>query len=205
MSNRVPLAVLVSGGGTNLQSIIEATRDPKYSADVAVVISDRPGVKALDRAREAGLPTVVVDWSDYDDRGAFTNEVCDAAEDHGAEGLVLAGFMRILAPAAIDRFPGRIVNIHPALLPAFPGAHAVDDALAYGVTITGVTIHFVDEQVDHGPIIYQEALAVMPGEEREALQARIQAVEHRMFPVAIDALARGRLHIEGRMVRWEQA
>ncbi len=205
MSNRVPLAVLVSGGGTNLQSIIEATRDPEYSADVAVVISDRPGVKALDRAREAGLSTVVVDWSDYDDRGAFTKEVCDAAEDHGAEALVLAGFMRILAPAAIDRFPDRVVNIHPALLPAFPGAHAVDEALAYGVTITGVTIHFVDEQVDHGPIIYQEAVAVIRGEEREALQARIQAVEHRMFPVAIDAMARGRLHIEGRTVRWEQA
>ncbi len=146
----MPIAVLVSGSGTNLEALLVAEADAAY--EVAVVISDRPGVKAIDRAEAAGVPAVVVDWSEFPDRGSFTVAVCDAAEEYGAEALVLAGFMRVLASAAIQRFPQRILNIHPSLLPSFPGSRAVEEALAHGVKVTGVTVHFVDEQVDHGPI-----------------------------------------------------
>jgi phosphoribosylglycinamide formyltransferase-1 len=197
---RTPVAVLVSGSGSNLQSLIDAARDPEYAAEIVVVISDRPGVRALERASAAGIPTVVVGWSDHVSREAFTAAVCDAAADHRATALVLAGFMRILAPLAIDRFPHRILNTHPALLPAFPGAHAIPQALAHGVKLTGVTIHFVDEEVDHGPIILQEAVPVLPADTEASLQERIQAVEHRVYPEVVDAFAAGRLHVEGRHV-----
>jgi phosphoribosylglycinamide formyltransferase-1 len=200
-----PIAVLVSGSGTNLQALIDASRAPGYSARITVVISDRPGIRALDRAGDAGIPTEVVSWQQGKDREAFTGDLCDAAQRHGAAAMVLAGFMRILAPNAMERFPGAIINTHPALLPSFPGAHAVPQALAHGVKLTGVTIHFVDEEVDHGPIIYQEAVPVMPGDTEDDLQARIQAVEHRAYPVVVDAFGRGRLTIKGRTVNWEEA
>ena len=171
-------------------------------AVLAVVISDRPGVGALTRAAAAGIPSKVVAWADHPDRAAFTAAICDAAARHGAAGLVLAGFMRILAPVAMDRFPNAILNVHPALLPAFPGAHAVHEALAYGVTVTGATVHFVDEEVDHGPIISQEAVPVLPGDDEGSLHARIQAVEHRIYPEAVKAFANGRLRVVGRRVVW---
>lgn len=198
--SRYPLAVLVSGGGTNLQAILDAAARPGYAARVAVVISDRKGIQALQRAGAAGVPTEVVEWAAASDRAAFTADVCDTAERYGARALVLAGFMRILSPVAIERFPHRILNTHPALLPAFPGAHAVPQALAYGVKLSGVTIHFVDEEVDHGPIVHQEAVPVEPGDDEASLQARIQAVEHRIYPDVIDAFARGELEVEGRVV-----
>jgi phosphoribosylglycinamide formyltransferase-1 len=170
-----------------------------------VVISDRPGVRALERAADAGIPAEVVSWKGAADRELFTSDLCDAAAHHGARAMVLAGFMRILAPNAMKRFPGGIINIHPALLPAFPGAHAVPQALAHGVKLTGVTIHFVDEEVDHGPIIYQEAVPLVPGDTEDHLQARIQAVEHRAYPMVVDAFCRDRLSIEGRIVDWKEA
>jgi phosphoribosylglycinamide formyltransferase 1 len=200
--SRYPIAVLVSGSGSNLQAILDAAGRPGYAANVVVVISDRPDVKALDRAEAAGVPSVVVDWDDFGSRDQFSLAVCDVASREGAEALVLAGFMRVLAPVAIDRFPGRIVNIHPALLPSFPGAHAVRETLEYGVTVTGVTVHFVDEQVDHGPIIHQETVRILPDDDEASLHARIQEVEHRLYPEVIDALARGGLTIDGRRVRW---
>jgi len=200
-----PIAVLVSGGGTNLQALIDASAGSDHAARVVVVISDRPGVRALERAAAAGIPTEVVSWKGASDREAFTGDLCDAAERHGAHAMVLAGFMRILAPNAMKRFPDAIINTHPALLPAFPGAHAVPQALAHGVKLSGVTIHFVDEEVDHGPIIYQEAVAVMPDDTEDQLQARIQAVEHRAYPMVIDAFCRNRLAIEGRTVDWKEA
>ena len=202
--SRYPVAVLVSGSGSNLQAIIDAASDPGYSARICVVISDRPGVYALERAEAAGIPAVVVAWRDFDDRASFTEAVCDAAEAHRARGMVLAGFMRILAPGAIARFPNRILNTHPALLPAFPGAHAVPEAIAHGVKLTGVTIHFVDEEVDHGPIITQIAVPVEPGDTEASLQARIQAEEHRVYPTVIDAFAAGRLEVVGRAVTWKE-
>ena len=203
MSQRFPIAVLVSGRGTNLQAILDAAGLPGYAAEIAAVISDRPGVQALDRAAAAGVPTEVVAWSDFPDRDSFTTAICDAAERHGANALILAGFMRILAPVAIARFPHRIINTHPALLPAFPGAHAVTEALRHGVKLSGVTIHFVDEQVDHGPIIYQEAVPVHADDTDDTLQARIQAVEHLRYPEIVDAFAAGRLSVTGRVVAWD--
>ncbi len=191
--SRYPIAVLVSGSGSNLQAIIDAAGQPDYSCKVVVVISDRPDVKALDRAMTAGIPTEVVPWSGFGSREDFTDAVCDLAERHGAEALILAGFMRILAPSAIERFPNRILNIHPSLLPSFPGANAVRDTLGHGAKVTGVTIHFVDEEVDHGPIIRQEAVPVLPDDDEATLHARIQEVEHRIYPEVIDALGRGAL------------
>lgn len=200
-----PIAVLVSGSGTNLQALIDASSAPDHSARIVVVISDRPGVRALERAAGAGIPTEIVSWKRAADRESFTSDLCDAAERHGARALVLAGFMRILAPNAMKRYPSGIINTHPALLPAFPGAHAVPQALAHGVKLTGVTIHFVDEEVDHGPIIYQEAVPVEPGDTEDQLQARIQAVEHRAYPMVVDAFCGDRLSIKGRTVDWKGA
>jgi phosphoribosylglycinamide formyltransferase-1 len=201
-NSRYPIAVLVSGSGSNLQAIIDAAERPGYATEIVTVISDRADVKALDRATTAGIPTTVVPWSDFDSRDEFTAAVCDTAARRGADALILAGFMRVLAPVAIERFPNRIVNIHPALLPAFPGAHAVRETLAHGVTVTGVTVHFVDEKVDHGPIIYQEAVPVLSDDDEATLHARIQEVEHRVYPEVIDAFGRGDLTVEGRCVIW---
>jgi phosphoribosylglycinamide formyltransferase-1 len=200
------IAVLVSGTGSNLQAILDtAAADPDYGAEVVVVIADRAEAGGLARAERAGIPTEVVAWSSFDGREPFTSAVCDAAERHGAEALVLAGFMRILAPVAIDRFPDRIVNVHPALLPAFPGAHAVPQALAHGVKVTGVTVHFLDEEVDHGPIILQRPVPVEPGDDEASLHARIRGEEHRWYPVVVGALASGRLRVEGRIVHWSES
>ncbi len=203
MPDRLPIAVLASGGGTNLQAILDASKAPGYHAVVAVVIADRAGVHALERAEAAGVPAVVIPWDGFGDRHLFTTAVCDEAGRHGAAALVLAGFMRILAPVAVARFPHRILNTHPALLPAFPGAHAVAQALAHGVKLSGVTIHFVDEEVDHGPIIVQESVPVLPGDTEDDLRRRIQEVEHRLYPDVVDAFAAGRLRVTGRLVTWD--
>ena len=168
--------------------------------EIAVVISDRPGARALDRARTADIPTVVVEWSG--DRRSFTHEVCEAAAGVGAEALVLAGFMRILGPRALTRFPQRILNIHPSLLPAFPGSTPVADTLKHGVRVTGVTVHFIDERVDHGPIVSQEAVIVEPDDTEFTLHQRLHEVEHRLYPAAVSALAKGRLVVDGRRVVW---
>jgi phosphoribosylglycinamide formyltransferase-1 len=202
--SRYPIAVLVSGSGSNLQAILDAAHHRDYAANPVVVISDRPGVRGLERAAIAGVPTEVVDWADFDDRVMFSEAVIDAAERHGARVLVLAGFMRVLSRSAVDRYRDRIINIHPALLPSFPGAHAIRDALAYGVTVTGVTVHFVDEEVDHGPIIAQEAVGVRPDDNEALLHARIQEAEHRMLPAIIDSLARGHYRVRGRHVIEEE-
>ena len=200
---RYPIAVLVSGSGSNLQAIIDAAEKPGYAAEIVVVISDRPDVKALDRASTVGIATEVVAWSDYESRDQFSLAICDIADRHKAQALILAGFMRVLAPVAIDRFPYRIINIHPALLPSFPGTNAVRESLSRGVAITGVTVHFVDEQVDHGPIIYQEPVPVLADDDEGTLHARIREVEHRVYPRVVDALSCGELVIEGRRVVWE--
>ena len=202
MFEPLPIAVLISGGGTNLQALIDAERSSSTGYRIAVVISDRPLAGGLDRAIAASIATDVVDWEDFTSRESFTDAICDSAEEHGACGLVLAGFMRILAPRAMERFPDAIINIHPALLPSFPGARAVPLALEHGVTLTGVTVHFVDEKVDHGPIIAQEAVPVLPGDDEEGLHARIRAVEHRLYPRIVDAFGRGELRVEGRHVRF---
>ncbi len=198
------IAVLISGSGSNLQALIDASDRDELGCAISVVISDRPDVFGLERAAQAGISTEVVDWSDHDSRASFTSSVCDVAERYDVRGLVLAGFMRILSPGAMVRFPNAIINVHPALLPAFPGARAVDLALEYGATLTGVTVHFVDEEVDHGPIIAQESLPVYVGDDAVSLHARIQKVEHRLLPEVVAAFGRGDLTVEGRRVRWRQ-
>lgn len=167
------------------------------------VVSDRSDSKALERARTAAISTSVCPWSG--DRDRFTTAVCEAVDEAGAEAMVLAGFMRILGPEAIRRFPGRILNIHPSLLPAFPGAHAVANALAYGVKVTGVTVHFVDEEVDHGPIIAQMPVEVRVDDDEASLHGRIQVEEHRLYPQVVDGFARGEIEVEGRYVDWRSS
>ena len=191
--------MLVSGSGTNLQALIDhAGEGSGYT--IAIVISDRPAIRALDRARSAEIPTAVVEWSG--DRRAFTGEVCDAAAESGAEALVLAGFMRILGPEALTRFPNRILNVHPSLLPAFSGRTPVADTLGHGVQVTGVTVHFIDERVDHGPIVAQESVMVQPDDTEFTLHQRLHELEHRLYPAAVAALAQGRLRVDGRRVIW---
>lgn len=159
--------------------------------EVAVVISDRAEAAGLEKAEQRGIATEVVAWKDHADRKGFTSAICDAIVTHRCETVVLAGFMRILSPEAVARFPNRILNIHPSLLPSFPGGHAIPDALAFGVKQTGVTIHLVDELVDHGPILTQEAVPVLDGDDEAGLHARIQQVEHRLYPETVERFVRG--------------
>lgn len=204
MTHAPRIAVLVSGRGSNLQALLDAEARGELGCSIAVVISDVPDAGGLDRAKDAGTPSRVVRWSDHANRDSFTTAICDVADEFSVDGLVLAGFMRILAPEAIDRFPNRIINIHPSLLPSFPGAHAVPQALAYGVALTGVTVHFVDREVDHGPIIAQESVTVEAGDDEATLHRRIQEVEHRLLPEVVAAFAAGELDVDGRNVVWKR-
>ncbi len=185
--------MLASGSGTNLQALID---NDGVRHHIALVLADRDGAGALARAEAAGIPAAVVRYSDFPDRSAFSGAVADRIESSGAKGVVLAGFMRILSPDFIDRFPGRILNIHPSLLPDFPGARAVEAAVAAGAEVTGVTVHFVDEQVDHGPIIVQHRVPVEPGDDAATLHARIQKVEHRIYPELVRSFVEGGLYLE---------
>ena len=193
------LGVLVSGSGTNLQALLDAeARGALAPGEIAVVVSNRPGVKALDRAAAAGKPAVVVDHKAFTDRAAFEDALLAALK--GCEAVVLAGFMRVLIHHFVERFPLRILNTHPSLLPAFPGVDAPAQAVAYGVKVSGVTVHFVDTSLDGGPIIAQVPVAVMPGDDAAALHARIQHEEHRLLPEVVQRLAAGRLSCKGRHV-----
>jgi phosphoribosylglycinamide formyltransferase-1 len=191
------IAVLASGSGTNLQALLD---HPAVGPAVSLAISDRAAAAALPRARERGVEAIHLD-----PKGFGSPEDHDAAlvrllEDRGIHLVCLAGYMRILSPVAVRAFEGRIVNVHPSLLPAFPGAHAVRDALEWGVKVTGCTVHIVDEEVDHGPILAQEAVPVLVNDDEAALHARIQAVEHRLYPATVGALQEGRLKVAGRGV-----
>ena len=198
--SRPRLAVLCSGAGTNLQAILTAIRGGRLRAQVVLVAGDRAEAPALTRARRARVPTAVVAPADYPSRAAYGAALARLLRRHRVEWVILAGFMRILTPGFVRRFTGRILNVHPALLPAFRGAHAVRDALACGVTVTGVTIHLVDTQVDHGPILAQRAVPVRPGDTEATLRARVHRVEHRLYPQAIQRAVSGRLKIRGRTV-----
>jgi phosphoribosylglycinamide formyltransferase 1 len=175
---------------------------PGVRPHIALVASDNPDARSLRRAERAGIPTAVIEWAKFGDRGSFSSALADEVEERGAKGVVLAGFMRILAPGFLDRFPDRVLNIHPSLLPAFPGNQAVQNALDNGVATTGVTVHFVDEKVDHGPIVEQVVVQVEPGDTVDSLHARIQVEEHRLYPRVVEAFVSGRLFVEGSGVRW---
>lgn len=187
------IAVLVSGQGTNLQALITA------GLPVGRVVSDRRSALALERAAAAGIPTAVVRLKDFPDRDAFDVALAEACA--GADLVVHAGFMRIVGPRYLERFAGRCINVHPALLPAFPGLDAPAQAIAYGVKVTGCTVHFVDRGVDTGPVILQEAVPVRPDDTAATLHARIRAVEWRLLPQAARLFLDGRLRLEGRVVR----
>jgi phosphoribosylglycinamide formyltransferase 1 len=196
----INIAVLASGSGTNLQAILDS-QEP--GVEPSLVVSDRPGAKALDRARSVGIPTAVVDWDQFEDRNAFCADLAAVLSSVPVDGLVLAGFMRILNADFVGRYPNRILNVHPSLLPAFPGAHAVEQALQHGVRVTGVTVHFVDERVDHGPIIAQRAVPVLDDDDVDTLHDRIQIEEHDLYPKVVGAFARDEIEIQGRRVIWQ--
>lgn len=196
------IAVLVSGNGSNLQALLEAqARGELAPGQIALVVSNRPGAFALERAAGFGVPALTVDHKAYPTREAFEDAVLAALDEHRIEAIVLAGFMRILTARFTDRYPLRILNTHPSLLPAFPGAHAPADALAHGAKVTGVTVHFVDATLDGGPIIAQRALAIEDSDDATSLHRRIQRLEHQLLPEVVAQLARGRLLCEGRVVR----
>lgn len=192
------LAVLASGEGTNLQALLD---DPVVGRWVVLVVSDRAGARALDRARDRGVTAVFLDPAASPDRASYDRALLDLLVEASITHVALAGFMRIVGADLVKTFEGRMLNVHPALLPAFPGTSSVADALAWGVKLTGVTVHFVDEEVDHGPIVSQEALPVFPDDDWGSLEERVHEVEHRLFPVAVRALVEGRLKVEGRVVR----
>lgn len=194
------VGVLASGRGSNLVAILRACAQPGFPARVAIVISDREQAAALGEARAAGIEAVWVNPKDFADREAF--DLALVGELRGRDvGLVChAGFMRILSPAYVRAFAGRALNVHPSLLPAFPGLHAQRQALEHGVRITGATVHFIDEGVDTGPIVLQAAVPVERGDTEETLAARVLAEEHRLYPEAIRLFAEGRLRIDGRRV-----
>ena len=196
MGDRV--AVLVSGSGTNLQALID---EPAIRPHLELVLSDRPGVHALERAATAGIAAAVVDPADHADRAAHDRAVLDVLRERAIDVLVSAGYMRVLGPAVLEVYEGRWLNVHPALLPSFPGTHSVRDALEYGVRVTGVTVHLVDEGTDTGPIVLQEAVEVDPDDDWDSLESRIHEVEHRLLPRALRALLERRIVAEGRRVR----
>jgi phosphoribosylglycinamide formyltransferase 1 len=204
-SQRVRLGVLVSGSGTNLQALLDAiATDPSFGGEVVVVGSDRRDAGGLERASQAGIATVVQDLGEHPDRTTWEAALRDDLLRHRPEVLVLAGFMRIVSGAFLAAWPDRVLNTHPSLLPAFPGAHAVREALAYGVKVTGSTVHLVDEQVDHGPIIAQEPVLVRPDDDEASLHDRIKAIEHRLLPACVRALCQGHLTVDGRHVHVHQ-
>ncbi|MFL5737143.1 MAG: phosphoribosylglycinamide formyltransferase [Actinomycetota bacterium] len=192
------IAVLASGEGTNVQALLDA---PVVVGSVVLVASDRREAPALDRARRRGVATEFVDPAESFDRKEYDRALRKRLEDAAVDHVLLAGFMRVLTDEMVAPFERRMLNVHPSLLPAFPGARAPRDALAAGAKVTGATVHFVELELDRGPIVLQEAVPIEPDDDERSLHARIQQVEHRIYPLAARALIEGRLSIEGRTVR----
>lgn len=195
------LVVLVSGSGSNLQALLDVHDDPAFGARVVGVVSDRPDVQALERARAAGVPTAVVRLGDFPDRAAWDAALTAAVDVFSPDTVVAAGFMKLVGEAFLARFGGRVVNTHPALLPSFPGAHGVRDALAYGVKVTGCSVIVVDAGVDSGPIVAQEAVAVADDDDEASLHERIKVVERRLLVDVVGRVAREGLTVDGRSAR----
>ena len=192
------LAVLISGRGSNLQAIIDAIRDARLRASIAIVISNVADAQGLRRAHAAGVSSRVMPHRDWPTREAYDQALVATLQEHGVDLVCLAGFMRLLSPAFIDAFPNKIVNIHPSLLPSFPGVDAQRQALAHGVKVTGVTVHFVNAQLDAGPIIMQTPIPVHDDDNVDTLAARILAAEHQLYPAAIQRVLDGGWRIDGR-------
>ncbi|HKJ04401.1 MAG TPA: phosphoribosylglycinamide formyltransferase [Geopsychrobacteraceae bacterium] len=197
---KLRLGILASGSGTNLQSIIDRCADGSLDAEIALVLCNNPGAGALNRAEQAGINNLCIDHRQFSDRQDFDQSVVAALKKAAVELVVLAGFMRIISGVFLEAFPQRIINIHPALLPAFPGLKVQKKALDYGARFSGCTVHFVDEGVDTGQIITQAVVPILDSDTEESLSARILEQEHKIYPQAIQLIAEERLHIEGRRV-----
>jgi phosphoribosylglycinamide formyltransferase 1 len=195
------LGVLASGSGSNLQAILDGCASGAIGAQVAAVICNVPGARALQRAEQAGTPAVLLPHAAFGSREAYDREVVATLRRHGVDLVCLAGFMRLIGHALLNAFPDRILNIHPSLLPAYPGMHGARQALAAGARVSGCTVHIVDQGTDTGPILIQAAVPVLDGDTEETLAARILVQEHRCYPRAITLLAQGRVQIDGRRVR----
>lgn len=194
------LGVLASGRGSNFQSIVDAIEAGRLNARVGIALSNKKEARALERARQHHIPCRYIDPSGYPDKKAYDAELLRVFKAHQVDLVILAGYMRLLTDVLINAYPHRIMNIHPSLLPAFPGLHAQRQALSYGVKVSGCTIHFVDEEMDHGPIIAQAAVPVLENDTEESLSERILHEEHRLFPQVIQSFADKRLKVDGRRV-----
>ena len=197
MSTRTRIAILISGRGSNMVSLIEAAQAPDYPAEIGLVASNRPDAPGLARAAEAGLATAAVDHRAFSDRAAFERALDAELRRHGVELLVLAGFMRVLTPWFVESWAGRMINIHPSLLPLFRGTHTHAQALAAGVRVHGCTVHFVVPELDAGPIVAQAAVPVLPDDDEDSLSARVLVQEHRIYPAALALVASGRARLDG--------
>lgn len=193
--------VLISGSGTNLQSVLDACAAGEIAGEVVVVISNKGDAFGLERARRAGVPALHIDPRAFETRDAYDHALRDLLQAHEADYVVMAGYMKLLGTEVLGAFPNRVVNLHPALLPSFPGAHGIQEAFDHGVKVTGVTVHFANEVFDEGPIIAQEAVPVLEDDTVETLEARIHEVEHRLLPAVLAAIAEGRVSVDGRRVR----
>ena len=201
MVRKLPLGVLVSGNGSNLQTIIDCCEEGTLDARIAVVLCNKSTAYALERCRKHNIDVAVIDHRVFPSRESFDRQAVEILKAAGVELVILAGFMRILSPEFFRAFPMRIMNIHPALLPAFPGIHAQQKALEYGVRFSGCTVHFADEGIDTGPIIIQAVVPVIDGDTQETLAQRILVQEHRIYPQAIQYYAEGKIEVSGRKVR----
>jgi len=195
------IAVFASGFGSNLQAIIKAIKKGKLKASLALVVSDNKKSYALKRAKKAGVKNIFIDPALFANREAFEQEVLKELKQEKVDLIVLAGFMRIIGNTLLESYPGRILNIHPALLPAFKGSFGIKDAFEYGAKITGVTVHFLDDKMDHGPIILQGAIKIDDSDTLESLEKKIHKLEHKLYPAAISLVMEGKVKIDGRKVK----
>lgn len=203
MSEKKSVAILISGRGSNMGSLLDAAAAPDYPARIALVLSNRPDAGGIARASEAGIPTAVVDHKAYPDREAFERAMDAALVEAGIEIVCLAGFMRVLTPWFVSRWVGRMINIHPSLLPLFRGTHTHRQALDAGVLVHGCTVHYVVPELDAGPIISQACIPVFPGDDEDALAARVLVEEHRIYSKALSLVASGQASLQEGRVRWE--
>lgn len=194
------IAIFASGRGTNFAALVRAKKRRVFKADIALLVCDQPKAGVIAKAKRAGIKVALVKRQDFASKEDFEKKIFQHLEENKIDLIIMAGFMRMLSSEFIRRYKDRIINIHPALLPSFKGAHAIKDAFDYGVKATGVTVHFVDEEMDHGPIILQQALKVEERDTLESLEAKIHKIEHRLYPEAVRLFVEGRLKIEGRKV-----
>lgn len=200
MTNKTRVAILISGRGSNMQALVEAARAPGYPAEIVLVISNRPDAPGLAWAKAQGLPTLALDHKLYENREHFEGQLQSVLEISKIDLVALAGFMRLMTAPFVERWRGRMINIHPSLLPLFKGLHTHEQALAAGVRISGCTVHFVSSEMDAGPIIAQAAVPVLPGDSPDTLAARVLAAEHRLYPAALALVARGQAVLNGDVV-----